>query len=253
LIPMRTEQASLLASFGYCASCKQMHAFPEGTARVHALRLMEQLREHRRLDFEIPEPQANPLASTASLYSDLRGKMIGVLVCEDAQGKEVILKAFSSKHNGTWTIPGWVPPLIDEILFNAAIQAGNTLIHPLTASIDLLEKTNPNRGDLVNERRLVSNKVLANLTDLYEVHNFRGQVSSLAGAFIGKNGIPTGTGDCCAPKLLNYAAQNKLKPLGLVEFFWGKETASGQRVEGEFYASCEEKCQPLLGFMLCGL
>jgi tRNA pseudouridine32 synthase/23S rRNA pseudouridine746 synthase len=62
-----------------------------------------------------------------------------------------------------------------------------------------------------------------------------------------------GVGECCAPKLLNYAALNGLKPLGLSEFYWGKENKSGTRKHGEFYPACAEKCQPILGFMLCGI
>jgi len=64
--------------------------------------------------------------------------------------------------------------------------------------------------------------------------------------------IPTGAGECCAPKLLNYAALNGLKPVGLSEFYWGKENKSGTRQHKQFYPACVEKCQPILGFMLCG-
>lgn len=72
-------------------------------------------------------------------------------------------------------------------------------------------------------------------------------------AFCEDKGIPTGTGDCCAPKLLNYAARNRLKPIGISEFFFGRENKSETRKHGEFYPSCKIKCEPILGFMLCGL
>ena len=88
---------------------------------------------------------------------------------------------------------------------------------------------------------------------LYRLKNFRGQEISLFSAYSGKNGIPTGTGDCCAPKLLNLAASRGLIPLGLAEFYWGRENRSKSRIHGHFYPSCREKCQPILGFMLCGL
>ena len=63
--------------------------------------------------------------------------------------------------------------------------------------------------------------------------------------------IPTGTGDCCAPKLLHYAASHGLKPLALAEFWWGE--SSQDKVQGEFYGACVERCQPLMGFLLSGL
>jgi hypothetical protein len=65
--------------------------------------------------------------------------------------------------------------------------------------------------------------------------------------------MPTGTGDCCGPKLLAQAAIEGLRPLGLAEFYWGRENRSGSRRHTTFSASCPEKCGPILGFMLCGL
>ena len=65
-------------------------------------------------------------------------------------------------------------------------------------------------------------------------------------AFIESKGIPTGTGDCCAPKLLNFAAQNNLRPLGISEFFWGRENKSGNIIT-PFSILLQRKCRPILG------
>ena len=59
-------------------------------------------------------------------------------------------------------------------------------------------------------------------------------------------------GDCCAPKLINFAAKNKLEPISIAEFYWGQENASGSKKHLHFYGSCEEKCGPILGRMLYG-
>ena len=214
---------------------------------------MENLRRHGRIDWDIPIENANPRLSTAFMYSELRGKMLGVLVCKNAAGEEVVLRAFSSKFNGVLNVPGWAPPMMDEASFKATMAAGNLVIHPLTDHIANLEKGSEEWVLKVAERRAVSRGVLAELEDLYEVENFKHEKRTLAASYNLKRRMPVGTGDCCAPKLLNFAARNNLKPIGLAEFFWGKETASGGRVEGEFYSSCLDKCQPLLGFMLCGL
>lgn len=238
--------------FGYCADCGETHTLPAAQAIPHCDALMQQLKEQGRIDFETPAPDADPHLSTAGLYSDSLGKMFGILVCEDAQGQEVILRAFSAKHNGVWDVAGWVPPLVDIEQFEAEIVAGNIDIHPLTALIDTLEKGSALWKAKVAERKKVSHRVLTKLYALYKVHNFKGEQRTLAQAFYLKKGIPNGTGDCCAPKLLNHAAKNKLKPISMAEFFWGKSPASKQRVEGHFYASCTDKCQPILGFMLCG-
>ena len=64
---------------------------------------------------------------------------------------------------------------------------------------------------------------------------------------------PGGTGDCCAPKLLQYAYQNKLKPICMAEFWWGPSPQSEIRHHGEFYPACRGKCKPVLTWMLQGL
>ena len=89
--------------------------------------------------------------------------------------------------------------------------------------------------------------------DLYQLQNFKGDQHSILNVFYEDRGIPTGSGDCCAPKLLHAAAQNGLTPLGLTEFYFGKENKSSTRYHKEFYPGCKNKCQPILGYMLCGL
>lgn len=63
------------------------------------------------------------------------------------------------------------------------------------------------------------------------------------------SGLPTGTGDCCAPKLLGWAIRSDLRPVALAEMWCGPTTV-GERRAGEFYAPCQERCQPLMGALL---
>jgi len=63
---------------------------------------------------------------------------------------------------------------------------------------------------------------------------------------------PSGAGECAAPKLLNYAFQNNLTPIELLEFWWGPASPSQIRVQGSFYPSCRSKCEPILKHMLKG-
>lgn len=241
-----------LSCGGYCSECGKVHSLPSERALPHARNLMEALAEHRRLDFDRPFGQANPKLSTDWLYSDMRGKMFGVLVCEDMHGNEIVLKAFSSKYNDHRTIAGWAGPLVDPAAFDAEIEAGNRFIHPLTEQIAQHTKGSAEYQRLVAERKDVSHVILAKLLAHYTIRNFRNEARTLREAFLPDRPIPIGTGDCCAPKLLNAAILQGLKPLSIAEFFWGKATASGDRQEGQFYPSCKERCEPLLGFMLCG-
>ena len=64
---------------------------------------------------------------------------------------------------------------------------------------------------------------------------------------------PGGTGDCCAPKLLQYAYQQGLKPVCMAEFWWGQPTKEELRQHLNYYPACRGKCKPLLTWMLQGL
>ena len=64
---------------------------------------------------------------------------------------------------------------------------------------------------------------------------------------------PGGTGDCCAPKLLQYAYSQGLKPVCMAEFWLGASPKSLIRHHGQFYPACSGKCKPVLAWMLQGL
>ncbi len=64
---------------------------------------------------------------------------------------------------------------------------------------------------------------------------------------------PAGAGECAAPKLLQYAYLNGLRPLAMAEFWQGRSPRGEVRRHGEFYSSCQGKCGPILSFMLQGL
>jgi tRNA pseudouridine32 synthase / 23S rRNA pseudouridine746 synthase len=101
---------------------------------------------------------------------------------------------------------------------------------------------------LKQQRRQLSQQLQAQMHEAAAVMNFLGISKSLRELMPG--GIPTGTGECCAPKLLNYAASHQLRPIAIAEFWWGQNTAD--YIQGEFYGPCAPRCQPLLGFMLSG-
>ncbi|MBE9206599.1 RluA family pseudouridine synthase [Nostoc sp. LEGE 06077] len=103
--------------------------------------------------------------------------------------------------------------------------------------------------ELKQQRKTLSRQLQAQMHAAYSMMNFFGQ--SLTLQQLMPDGLPTGTGDCCAPKLLHYAATHHLKPLAMAEFWWGK--SSGDKIQGEFYGACVERCQPLMGFLLSGI
>jgi len=238
---------------GYCSLCKKEHYLYEGDARRHCVELMQTLERKQRIDLMSPNDEADPRFSTDYLFGKARGQMFGVMVCEDKDGSKVMLRAFSGQYNGVWEVDGWVAPLLNANEFDLISCDIDKKIKGLGKQIDLLDKGSSKRLQLIKERRALSKRLMKDIHSLYQLNNFKQDTGSLFEVFYNDNGIPTGTGDCCAPKLLNYAAQNNLTPLSVAEFYYGRENRSGTRLHGQFYPSCEEKCQPILGFMLCGL
>ena len=64
---------------------------------------------------------------------------------------------------------------------------------------------------------------------------------------------PAGAGECAAPKMLQYAYLNGLKPLAMAEFWQGRSPRGEVRHDGHFYPSCNSKCKPILMHMMQGL
>jgi len=99
-----------------------------------------------------------------------------------------------------------------------------------------------------------SNALQKKIFEQYEFLNYNGQKRSLNAIFNELNvQAPGGTGDCAAPKLLQYAFLNNLKPIALAEFWYGKSGNSQIRKHKNYYPSCKGKCKPILSHMLTGL
>lgn len=238
---------------GKCARCGVVHGLVIGQAKDQAVALMQRLDAARRIDFTVPDDQADPRFSTDYLFGEARGQMFGVLVCRDKMGQTGVLKAFSGQYNSVWRVPGWVPPLVNVDVLREMSFGVERFIKSLGRRIDALPADSPERKELVDRRKAVSKALMKDIHALYRIPNFRRQLKPLPDIVFGEGGIPTGTGDCCAPKLLGYAARYGLTPLGLAEFYYGKENRSRSRSHGKVYTSCKDKCGRILGYMLCGL
>lgn len=64
---------------------------------------------------------------------------------------------------------------------------------------------------------------------------------------------PSGTGECCEPKLLQYAFTHAMRPIEMAMFWWGEPPKTEIRQHGQFNPACNGKCKPLLTWMLKGM
>ena len=267
--------------YGYCVDCDEVHYLTEGNSRKYALELMTELEKNKRIDFHTSDPE--PIFSTDCLWEKRGGQMFGVLECVDGDGNTVVLRAFSGQFNTRWEAEGWVPPTFDLDGYYQILPEIKSSVHSMTDAIESCKQKADHcklefeeamrSGDRVTKkdcrrqmqvayktldlskknRRTYSQSMMFVVQDLYQLLNFKGNQRSILNVFYEDRGIPIGSGDCCAPKLLHAAAKKNLTPLGLSEFYFGKENKSSTRFHKEFYPGCKNKCQPILGYMLCGL
>lgn len=102
------------------------------------------------------------------------------------------------------------------------------------------------------ERQQRSQDLQQWLFSQYAFLNAKGERKTLPEIFLSCQ-IPSGAGDCCAPKLLQAAYKNGMHPLCMAEFWVGVSPKDEVRVEGHYYPACRSKCRPILGHMLQGL
>ncbi len=179
------------------------------------------------------------------------GKMFGVLVVMDNAGKLGFTAAYSGLLQGRNDHGYFVPPVFDsqapdghfktnERRISALSKAGRqTRHHSINLQRWLFAQYDLMNG--VGERR--------NVMDVFREYYADSKAYEKKA-----NGIPpSGTGDCCAPKLLQYAFLNGLKPVCMAEFWYGKSPKGEIRHHLQYYPACSGKCKPILSFMLKGL
>lgn len=108
--------------------------------------------------------------------------------------------------------------------------------------------------ELKAQRKVMSEALQERIFRLFVVSNARGERRDLVEVFKPLGALPpAGAGECCAPRLLNYAFNNGLHPVCMAEFWWGASPVGEVRHHGHFYPACRSKCKPILEFMLQGL
>ena len=119
---------------------------------------------------------------------------------------------------------------------------------------DEMERLCRRINDLKTRRKAMSEILQERIFRLFVVSNARGEKRDLVEVFKPLGTLPpAGAGECCAPRLLNFAYINGLKPVCMAEFWWGASPVGEVRHHGHFYPACRSKCKPILDFMLQGL
>ena len=198
------------------------------------------------------------IASHEEIREDAdRGKMFGVLVVEMSPGQLGFLAAYSGLLAGRNDWPYFVPPIFDA-------QQPDGYFKTQERDISRISRTSRSSRDSSDfSSKQLSQELQTWLFHQYRLLNARGEVKDLIDIWqeyynrpklLRKYPLPPGgTGDCCAPKLLQYAYQQGLKPLCMAEFWWGETTKTELRHHLNYYPACRGKCKPVLTWMLQGL
>ena len=173
------------------------------------------------------------------------GKMFGVLVVETASQQLGFLAAYSGLLEGRNDWNYFVPPIFDA------------------QQPDGYFKTREREIMASEEHKQMSQELQTWLFHQYQLLNARGETKDLVDVWQNYHCSarirskfplpPGGTGDCCAPKLLQYAYKEGLKPVCMAEFWWGESPKNLIRHHEQFYPACRGKCLPVLTWMLQGL
>jgi len=106
----------------------------------------------------------------------------------------------------------------------------------------------------IRNRKKISKTIQNTLFEKYQFLNQQKEQKGLLDIFDNASARPpAGSGDCCAPKLLQYAFQHRLIPVVMAEFWWGISPNSAIRKHKNFYPSCQSRCKPILRHMLEGV
>lgn len=213
--------------------------FRQGCPHPVAVRAAEQLKSH--LSAHLPaEVVRGPMG----------GKMFGVLVVVDADGRPGVLWGFAGMVQGDRRLAGFVPSACDQRAFDTLWATEGARVESFNDAI--ANARGSTRASLEAEQQAISRALLPKLQATYELSNARGETRGLEALFDPRP-IPGGAGDCAAPKLLQHAYRLGARPVALAEFWWGDATPAGGRHHGVFYPACRGRCAKILPFMLEGV
>ncbi len=202
-----------------------------------------------------------------------QGVMLGVLVCEDQNKNKINLASLSGlgknlEYNSEISTDEkkfiFVQAIVSPQKITETLSENDCEIHLLTKKINSLkekiktdfsctqnlqelESLKKNRSNLCNES-------LKKVYDLYSFHCADKKIRSLKEICKNQNNgkfPPTGTGECCEAKLLDFAFSKEFTPLSMAQVFVEKKFLDSSVLEmPEISNPCDERCGLILPEML---
>lgn len=186
-----------------------------------------------------------------------KGKMLGILVVKGTR-EHYINKEYSyiAAYSGIVNINHegfFVPPIYDLNNPDDFYKEEEKNISAINETLTNTSLSPKEIQSLKAERKERSQALQLKIFQHFNFLNQKGEEKNIVEIFSeAKRGLPPGgTGECAAPRLLQYAFSNGLEPVAMAEFWYGIAPRLEVRLHKEFYPSCIDKCSPILKYMLC--
>ena len=178
--------------------------------------------------------------------------MIGSLICKDINNKKIKLFAISGstkkiKKNKDDDLV-FVDAIVSAEQIEKALEKNDDEIHALTNTINSYSGPTEILESLKKKRLELTSQSQKNVFNLYSFYCIDGKKRSL-NEICTNNFPPTGTGECCEPKLLNYAFKNNLQPLSMAEILFRRDEKFEEQ-DIKAIPPCDERCSLILPSML---
>ncbi len=172
----------------------------------------------------------------------------------EAKAKRDARRQEASLHPDTKGLtPEEEQAMIKESQFlKAELRRFKKLISQKTPLEEMYDNYQKGLQEIKQLRKSDSDELQKWLFSQFKMLNDKGESKDLLEIFKEFNQMvpPAGSGECCEPKLLQYAFKHGLKPLQMAMFWWGEGPKEEIRHHLHFYPACNGKCKPILHWML---
>lgn len=224
---------------------------PDGYFKVHEAEISEMNQQIRQ--FEANEN----LIKAKNLIDDLQQKRQEVIANYQTKIKEAKEKRDARRQEalsaGTPLSEEEEKAMIKESQFmKAELKRLKKSIKEKTTYETLYENYEKDLKSAKQLRKQLSEELQQWLFSKFQMLNAEGETKDLLEIFKDEavKIPPAGSGECCEPKLLQYAYQHGYKPLQMAMFWWGESPKEEIRHHLQFYPACNGKCKPILHWML---
>jgi len=184
-------------------------------------------------------------------FDTQRGKMFGVLVIKKQDNTYSYLGTVSGKLPENAICEKFIPSVFDESVDDFFINKGMTELSEIGNQI----KNTNSPSEIISlkeKRKQKSVSLQKQLFENYHFLNLSGKQKNILEIFknLSYGNPPAATGECAAPKLLQYAIKHQLKPIALIEFWWGISAENKEKKNRAYYPACKNRCRAILEYML---